>query len=105
MFHYVIIETTGLANPGPVAAALWTDAELEAAVCLDCIITVADCRNLRRQLAEPPGEGGTNEAQQQLAYAGGTWLTQPRPAWPACPACPAPVLRPFDPRASQTSSC
>lgn len=69
MFHYVIIETTGLANPGPVAAALWTDAELEAAVCLDCIITVADCRNLRRQLAEPPGEGGTNEAQQQLAYA------------------------------------
>jgi G3E family GTPase len=25
----IIIETTGLANPGPVAAALWTDEELE----------------------------------------------------------------------------
>ena len=31
----------GLANPGPVAAALWTDAELESGVCLDAIVTVS----------------------------------------------------------------
>lgn len=30
VFDYILIETTGLANPGPVAAALWTDEELEA---------------------------------------------------------------------------
>lgn len=71
----------GLANPGPVASALWTDPELEAGVALDGIVTVADARNLRRQLAAPPavhsggGDGGgesgngTNEAQQQLAYS------------------------------------
>lgn len=29
-FDYVLIETTGLANPGPVAAALWTDEQLES---------------------------------------------------------------------------
>ena len=29
-FDYILIETTGLANPGPVASALWTDEELEA---------------------------------------------------------------------------
>ena len=32
-FDYILIETTGLANPGPVASALWTDEELEAGVC------------------------------------------------------------------------
>jgi hypothetical protein len=29
-FDYIIIETTGLADPGPVASALWTDEEVEA---------------------------------------------------------------------------
>jgi G3E family GTPase len=29
-FDYILIETTGLANPGPVAAALWTDEQLES---------------------------------------------------------------------------
>jgi len=79
-FDYILIETSGLANPGPVAAALWTDAELEAGVQLDGIVTVADARHLPRQLAAAPathedgsggggGISGPNEAQQQLAYA------------------------------------
>lgn len=76
----LILMTTrlaGLANPGPVAAALWTDAELEAGVQLDGIVTVVDARHLPRQLAAAPathedgggGIRGPNEAQQQLAYA------------------------------------
>lgn len=32
VFDYILIETTGLADPGPVAAALWTDVEIEAGV-------------------------------------------------------------------------
>eukprot|EP00887_Chlorella_sp_A99_P001389 scaffold8.g1389.t1 len=68
-FDYILIETTGLANPGPVAAALWTDAELESGVCLDAIVTVVDARLIRRQLAEPRPEGAVNEAQQQVAFA------------------------------------
>lgn len=59
----------GLANPGPVAAALWTDEELESGVCLDAIVTVVDARNISNQLAGRPGSGHVNEAQQQLAYA------------------------------------
>ena len=59
----------GLADPGPVASALWTDEELESDVLLDAIITVVDARNLRRQLADQPSSGSVNEAQQQIAYA------------------------------------
>lgn len=72
VIDYIIIETTGLANPGPVAAALWTDEELEAGVCLDSIVTVVDARNIPRQLDErSTGEDGSgaNEAEQQIAYA------------------------------------
>lgn len=70
-FDYILIETTGLANPGPVAASLWTDAELESAICLDAIVTVVDAKNILRHL-ELDKTGivtETNEAQQQLAYA------------------------------------
>eukprot|EP00210_Caulerpa_lentillifera_P001515 g1453.t1 len=70
-FDYVFIETTGLANPGPIASALWTDVELESSVFLDSIITVVDSMNIVRQLNRMPVEGASraNEAQQQLAYA------------------------------------
>ena len=68
-FDYVIIETTGLANPGPVAAALWTDAELESSICLDAIVTVVDSKNVLRHLKEERLDGSVNEAQQQVAFA------------------------------------
>lgn len=68
-FDYIIIETTGLANPGPVAEALWTDAELESMVCLDAIVTVVDAKHIMRHLHEPRPCGAVNEAQQQVAYA------------------------------------
>ena len=68
----------GLANPGPVAAALWTDAELESSICLDAVVTVVDAKNILRQLADQPGSASevqpgakvaVNEAAQQLAFA------------------------------------
>lgn len=68
-FDYIIIESTGLANPGPVAAALWTDAELESSICLDAIVTVVDAKNVQRHLHETRSDGGVNEAQQQVAFA------------------------------------
>lgn len=67
--HALSVFCAGLADPGPVAAALWTDAELGSAVCLDSIVTVVDARNIRRQLAEDRPQGAVNEAQQQIAYA------------------------------------
>eukprot|EP00884_Botryococcus_braunii_P000018 jgi/Botrbrau1/10016/Bobra.0012s0103.1 len=68
-FDYVLIETTGLADPGPVAGALWTDAALESAVCLDSIVTVVDARNIRSQLQQARAPHAVNEAQRQVAYA------------------------------------
>ena len=68
-FDYILIETTGLANPGPVAASLWTDTELESAIRLDSIITVVDAKNITRHLELDIYHAQTNEAQQQLAYA------------------------------------
>ena len=69
-----------------MAAALWTDAELESSVCLDAVVAVVDAKNIRRQLADRPGEAGgrdggggeakpaqggegVNEAAQQVAFA------------------------------------
>lgn len=60
---------TGLANPGPIIAQLWTDEELEAAVTLDGVVTLVDARNVARQLAEPRPGGAPNEAQLQVALA------------------------------------
>jgi G3E family GTPase len=68
-FDYILIETTGLANPGPIATALWTDAELESRVSLDGVVTVVDAVNIDRQLHEPRTRGAVNEAQVQVAYA------------------------------------
>ncbi|CAI0390853.1 unnamed protein product [Linum tenue] len=38
---HILIETTGLANPAPLASVLWLDDQLESAVKLDSIITVS----------------------------------------------------------------
>ncbi len=69
----------GLADPGPVAAALWTDEELESGVCLDGIVTVVDARNITSQLSAARSSGAVNEAQQQIAYADVVLLNKVHP--------------------------
>lgn len=49
-FDYVIIETSGLADPGPVASCLWVDDELESQLKLDGIVTVVDAKHIGRHL-------------------------------------------------------
>jgi G3E family GTPase len=66
---HILLETTGLADPGPVAAMLWVDEELESPVRLDSVVTVVDARNLGRQLREQRRGGGVNEAAKQIAHA------------------------------------
>lgn len=63
------VRLAGLADPGPVAAALWTDDELEAAVHLDAIVTVVDAKNIQHQLEQQGSHDAANEAQKQIAYA------------------------------------
>ncbi|GAQ89223.1 hypothetical protein KFL_004990080 [Klebsormidium nitens] len=66
---HILLETTGLADPGPVAAALWVDEELESPIRLDSVVTVVDAINLGRQLRGLGQRGGVNEAVLQIAHA------------------------------------
>lgn len=43
-FDYVLLETTGLADPGPIASIFWLDEELCSDIYLDGIITVVDAK-------------------------------------------------------------
>ncbi|XP_057296680.1 zinc-regulated GTPase metalloprotein activator 1B-like [Hydractinia symbiolongicarpus] len=43
-FDYILLETTGLADPGPIASMFWLDDELGSDVYLDGVITVVDCK-------------------------------------------------------------
>jgi len=62
-FDRVIIETTGMADPGPVAQTFFTDEEIGNYYLLDSILTVVDARHAPRQLDE------FREAQEQVGYA------------------------------------
>jgi G3E family GTPase len=61
-FDYVLVETTGLADPGPVAQT-FAMKELAHKLRLDAIVTVADARHLEKELSEAP------EAAAQIAFA------------------------------------
>ncbi|KAL5553655.1 hypothetical protein UlMin_041056 [Ulmus minor] len=66
---HILLETTGLANPAPLASVLWLDDQLESDVKLDSIITVVDAKNLRFQLNEQRSSSSFPEAYLQIAFA------------------------------------
>jgi G3E family GTPase len=59
----ILIETTGLANPGPVAQTFFTDDEMKANFRLDAIVTVVDAKHILQHL------GTDDESVKQLAFA------------------------------------
>lgn len=52
-FDYVLIETTGVANPGPIIASLWVDDDADSTLQLDGVVTVVDCVNILQYLSSP----------------------------------------------------
>ncbi|KAJ2556713.1 hypothetical protein EV175_001820 [Coemansia sp. RSA 1933] len=69
-FDYILLETTGLADPGRIATMLWSNEELGSDIRLDGIVTMVDAKNVTRQLDEAVPKGETmNEAQKQVAFA------------------------------------
>ena len=76
---YIVIETSGLADPGPLSSIFWLDDELECSLHLDAVITVVDLKNLERDLDNhgvSKGDGSihlggivVNETVLQLAHA------------------------------------
>ena len=62
-FDRVIIETTGLANPGPVAQTFFMDEDIHKQYLLDAVITVVDAKHGQRTLDE------NDEARAQVGFA------------------------------------
>lgn len=62
-FDAIIVETTGLADPAPVAQTFFMDEAARAATALDAIVTVVDARHFPMQVRERP------EAEDQVAFA------------------------------------
>jgi len=62
-FDRVVIETTGMADPGPVAQTFFTDEEIGNYYLLDSIITLVDAKHAPQQLDE------FHEAQEQVGFA------------------------------------
>jgi G3E family GTPase len=59
----IIIETTGLADPSPVAQTFFVDEQVKARSRLDAIVTVVDAKHLEARLAD------SREAEEQIAFA------------------------------------
>jgi G3E family GTPase len=62
-FDSIIIETTGLADPAPVAQTFFVDEDVRTRTKLDAIVTVVDAKHLPARLADSP------EAEEQIAFA------------------------------------
>ena len=62
-FDAIVVETTGLADPAPVAQTFFMDDDVRAKARLDAVVTLVDARHLAETLARAP------EAEDQIAFA------------------------------------
>ena len=62
-FDAIIIETTGLADPGPVAQTFFVDEDVKAKTRLDSVTTVVDAKHILLRLSD------SKEAREQIAFA------------------------------------
>jgi G3E family GTPase len=69
-FDRVVIETTGLANPGPVAQTFFMDNEIADEFLLDAIITLVDAKHANHQLDEH------EVVQRQVGFADRLFITK-----------------------------
>jgi G3E family GTPase len=61
-FDYILIETTGMADPGPVAQTFFADDEVQAKTALDGIVTLVDAKHVSLHW-------DSREVQEQIAFA------------------------------------
>jgi G3E family GTPase len=65
----VLIETTGLADPAPVAQTFFADDFVQKHMRLDGILTLVDAKHIIQHLDDEKPEGVENEAVEQIAFA------------------------------------
>lgn len=62
-FDHIMIETTGLADPGPVAQTFFMDDDMKAALSLDGIVTLVDTKHVSQHIDD------CDEVKEQIAFA------------------------------------
>ena len=72
----VLIETTGLADPSPIASTFFLEPFMQENYRLDAILGVCDAKHLRTQLAAERQKMCVNEASEQVAFADRLLLTK-----------------------------
>merc|ERR1719408_921939 len=65
----IVIETTGMADPAPVAQTFFVDDTVKDFARLDGIITLVDAKHIEQHLDEEKPEGAENESVEQVAFA------------------------------------
>ncbi len=68
-FDHILVETSGLADPTPVAATFFIDHEVARKVSLDAIVTLVDARHVLPHLDDPQLLGRDNQAVEQIVVA------------------------------------
>ncbi len=61
-FDAIMIETTGMADPGPVAQTFYVDDEMQKKLRLDAVVTIVDAKHVHQHFE-------TDEVQEQIAFA------------------------------------
>jgi G3E family GTPase len=69
-FDRIVIETTGMADPGPVAQTFFIDDDIADYYLLDAVITLVDAKHGMMQL------NGQKEVQEQVGFADRIWLSK-----------------------------
>jgi len=62
-FDYILVETTGMADPGPVAQTFFVDDEMQSRLKLDGIVTLVDAKHVWQHIDD------SNEVKEQIAFA------------------------------------
>ncbi|KAI8067640.1 CobW/HypB/UreG, nucleotide-binding domain-containing protein [Gilbertella persicaria] len=68
-FDYILLETSGLADPGPIASMFWLDDGLGSEIYLDGIVTLVDAKYIRDHIHQNNKDVMINEALKQIAIA------------------------------------
>ena len=62
-FDYIMVETTGMADPGPVAQTFYVDDDMQQKLHLDAIVTMVDAKHIWEHIDD------SDEAKEQVAFA------------------------------------
>ncbi|KAJ3233345.1 hypothetical protein HDU81_002326 [Chytriomyces hyalinus] len=68
-FDYILLETTGLADPGPIAEMFWLDDAVQSDIYLDGIVTLIDSKHALADLNAIKEDGRINECVKQIAMS------------------------------------